>query len=166
MSGPTIEKYRIMGIPFRVLPPRLFSLWALRVLCGHRDLHILPLGRNRSLGRSRLAREGTRRTLLAPIGASGGVGLPDGYGREVREVRGDAVPDVFGECFAGGVLEPGDLAEVLVVERVYDRADDFFQIAEVHYPAPFGVDLPGNVNVDAVSVPVELATLMVLGGFG
>src|SRR5688572_2133076 len=58
------------------------------------------------------------RLCPTPVGAAAGAGLAHLDGGQPREAGGDPVPDPDGEHLAGRVLQPLDVVEEAVVQRV------------------------------------------------
>ena len=58
----------------------------------------------------------------------------------------ELLPDPLGEVLAGGVLQPWDVVQVVVIEQIIDRLEDRFDFGEVANPAGVRVYLTLNVN--------------------
>src|SRR5262245_25190632 len=54
--------------------------------------------------------------------------------RELRQAWLDLVPDPAGEILAGGVLEPGNFVQVVVIEPFECRLKCVAHICEIHDP--------------------------------
>src|SRR3954453_20865055 len=96
--------------------------------------------------------------------AAGVAGLEDGDAGDRRERGLEAVPDPAREQLAGGVLEAGDLVEVVVIELGVERRPRVVEHAVVDEPARLFVDGAGDGHLDLEAVAVE-ARALVAGGY-
>jgi len=57
--------------------------------------------------------------------------------------------------FAGGILQPGEVIEIMVVQLVVEGLKSPFQFGKVQDASRLGIDGAGYVNPDAVGMAVE-----------
>jgi hypothetical protein len=100
---------------------------------------------------------------VASVHATRSAGLTNDDLGQVRDRGPQAIPDPFREDFAGGVVEPFDLVEVVVVEAGQERGEGARQLAEVLNPTRFFPDRSVHVHSDPVGVSVQACTLMARG---
>src|SRR5690606_6632554 len=67
---------------------------------------------------------------------------------------------------AGGVLQPGDVVEVVVVELRVDRLEGRLDVGEIHDPAAVVARFAADAQLDAERVPVQARALVALGHVG
>ncbi|MCY1308293.1 hypothetical protein D9M71_704640 [compost metagenome] len=101
-----------------------------------------------------------RELSVAAIFAATGAGLVDADTGELREQGFELLPDPFGEDFAGGVFQAGDLIEVVVVELLVERLEDGLEFGEVADPAGIGIGLTLDIDGHAEGVAVQAAALV------
>ena len=77
------------------------------------------------------------------------------YPAECRKVRFDFIPKPYGDHFASGVFQAGNLIEQLVVDTVYNGVDHPLHIGEVHHPAERRVQFAFHIHDQAVRMPVH-----------
>ena len=85
---------------------------------------------------------------------------------EQWEVGDELVVDPLCECFGCGIFEALDVVEAIVVELVDEWCGDFFDVAEVHEVAHFGVTFTFDNDVDFERVAVEAAAFVTVWELG
>ena len=76
----------------------------------------------------------------------------------------ESVPDVFGDVFARGVFEPGDLVEIPMIQRFPNWTNRNVDVRVVDEPSRPLVDRSADADFDAKAVTVQAAAL-VSGGY-
>src|SRR5688572_8585397 len=112
-------------------------------------------------------RQGRSRTMAwertgsaSAIAAAGRAGLVDVDLGEQRQARLEPFPDPDREALRGRVVEPLDVVEAAVVERVEQRRERRLDVGEVDDPAELRVDRTLDVHVDAERMPVHARALV------
>src|SRR5829696_5249427 len=72
-------------------------------------------------------------------------------------------PDPSGEVLAGGILEPGNLVQIIMIQAVEDWLEGRRDIRVIHKPSKFRIAFACHDNFDDKTVAVQTAALM---GFG
>lgn len=83
--------------------------------------------------------------------------------RKLRQLRLEPLPDPDRQPFAGRVVQPVYIVEVMVVELIVDRLKCRFDVTEVHHPARVGSQLTGQMDFDTERVPVQTRALVAFG---
>ncbi len=78
----------------------------------------------------------------------------------------EAIPDPSGQHLAGGVVEPFDLVQVVVVEAAQQRLDGAGQFGEILHPADFVRYRTFHVHRDPVRMPMEPTAFVTAGYVG
>lgn len=99
----------------------------------------------------------------AVVDGSAGAGLFHDDAAEAFERGREAVPNPAGEDFTGGILEAGDVVEIVVVELLVEGTEGGVQVGEVANPAEGWVDLTADVDLDTERMAVQ-ARAFVAGG--
>mgnify|MGYP003363662242 CR=1 FL=1 len=79
---------------------------------------------------------------------------------ELWQQRFERLPDPFGEHFAGGIFQAGNLIEVVVIELLVKRLEDGLELGEVANPAGMGIGLTLDVDGDTEGVAVQATAFM------
>lgn len=97
---------------------------------------------------------------VAGVFATAGAGFVDANLGQLRHQRLDLVPDPLGDHFAGGVFQPGDVVQVVVVQLIIDRLEDRLDLGEVADPARVRVERAGQVQADLERVAMQTAAFV------
>lgn len=81
---------------------------------------------------------------------------------EIGEGADQLVPDPNGDVLRGGIFQSGNIVEVVVVKRFFDRFECGFYIGEVSDPAESGVEGGFEHDADPIGVAVYPAAFVVL----
>jgi hypothetical protein len=79
----------------------------------------------------------------------------DHYFVQPGQRRLQSLPNPASQHFAGRILQPLDIVEVMMVELVVERCESGFDIAEVHHPAKRGIRLALQMDFDAKRMTVK-----------
>lgn len=71
----------------------------------------------------------------AAVDAATGAGFPDLDSAQFRQYRFQLVPDPNCQIFAGRILQPGNIVQIIMIELFPDRVKRRLDVAEVHDPA-------------------------------
>src|SRR6516164_7498233 len=92
--------------------------------------------------------------MLTLVHAARRTRLADDNLRHLWECWPETVPDPLGENFAGWILEPFHIVQVVMVEASQQWFDRARQVGEVADPAGFMSDRRLQVHGESVGVPV------------
>src|SRR5690242_1960964 len=84
----------------------------------------------------------------------------DHHAIEPRQAWLQAAEDPAREHFAGRVLQPLDLVEVLVIQLLEQRSECGLDVGEVHHPAHGRVRFAFDMNLHPERMPVQPCTLV------
>jgi hypothetical protein len=74
--------------------------------------------------------------LLPPtVNTPAGAGLANFHGAQLWQSGFEPVPYPARDIFTGGILQPGNVVEVVVVELIVDGFEAGLEIGKVHHPA-------------------------------
>lgn len=79
---------------------------------------------------------------------------------KARDVRLYVLPDPHGHDLGGGVFQPFDLVEEIMIKPGDDRVDGAFELGEVDHPARGRVDFSADGDLAAKRVTVNAATFV------
>lgn len=79
---------------------------------------------------------------------------------QTGQARLQAPEDPARQHFAGGVLQPIDVVEVVMIELVIDRREGRLHVGEVHDPAQRRIRLARYVDLDTEGMPVQSRAFM------
>ena len=82
------------------------------------------------------------------------------YGRQQRQRGFELLPYPGGQHFAGRILQPRNVVEIVMVQAVVQGLERGFDVTEVHHPARLLADLPADVDFDAERVTVQSGALV------
>lgn len=74
---------------------------------------------------------------------------------ELRQRRLELLPDPDRKAFAGGVFQPFDIVEIVVVQAVVDRLEGGLDVAEIHDPSGLGAGFAADMQLHPEGVPVQ-----------
>ena len=77
----------------------------------------------------------SRANSFAPIYAPAGTGLADLNLAQEWQSRLEVFPDPAGDIFAGGVVESGNVVQVVVIQLFEDGFEAVLEFGEVHDPS-------------------------------
>lgn len=77
-----------------------------------------------------------------------------------RQGRLQLLPDPYRQSFAGGVVEPVDVIEIVVVETVVKRLERRLDIGEIHHPAGVRIEFSADVQFDPERMSVQTRAFM------
>ena len=70
------------------------------------------------------------------------------------------MPDPLGEVFAGGVVEPWQVVQVVVVEALVERLEDGLDLGEIANPAGIRIDIAFDIDGDAELMAMQAPALV------
>ena len=78
----------------------------------------------------------------------------------------ELLPDPFGDDFAGGVFQTGDIVQIVMVELLVEWLEDRFDLRKIPNPAGVRVDLAFDIDGNAEGMAMQASTFMPLGHMG
>ncbi len=103
---------------------------------------------------------------LASIFTAAGACFLDSHFLEQGELGMDAIPEPFGDHFAGGVFEAVDLIEEVMIELKAEGFEDFGDVAVVDEVTTIFGNFAGDDDFSAEGVAVHATTLVPFGKRG
>jgi len=97
---------------------------------------------------------------VAAVFAAAGAGFVNTNARELGQQWLEFLPDPLGEVFAGGVVEAGQIVQVIVIETLVERLEDGLDLGEVANPAGLWIDIAFDINGDAERVAMQASALV------
>lgn len=74
---------------------------------------------------------------------------------ELRQCWLELLPDPDCQAFAGGIFQPVDIVEIVVIQAVVDRLKGGLDIAEIHDPAGLGAGFAADMQLHSKRMPVQ-----------
>ena len=96
------------------------------------------------------------------VNTAGGAGLAHHDPGKHRQRWLEPAPDPARQILAGGVLQPLDFVQVMMIELLIDRLEDAGQIGEVHDPACLLRHRAGDMNLDAKRMAMQAPAFVAL----
>ena len=100
------------------------------------------------------------RSLLAAVNTAAGAGLPDLHFAEQGQVGFEPGPDPAGDILAGGVVQAGNVVEVVVVQLFEHGFECGLEFGKVHHPAGRLRRLAAHRQPDLERVAVQASALV------
>ncbi len=81
----------------------------------------------------------------------------------MRNTRRQRIPDVAAQILAGRVVQAGNVVQQMVIEAAMQLCPAVIQNGKVHQPARARIDRPSDLQLHAVTVPVNASALVTRG---
>lgn len=101
--------------------------------------------------------------IIAGVDTTGSTGFTNNQLAQQRQPRFKSNPYPAREILAGGVFQPLDLVQIVMIELVEDRFKCLADIAKILHPSLGCADLTGDMYLDVERVPVQTRAFMGLG---
>src|SRR6202008_5091053 len=96
----------------------------------------------------------------AAVLAGRGAGLVYDHGGQIVQLRLQSLPNPHCEELRGGILESGNIVEIVVIELIVDRLERLLDVAVVHDPALHRIDLPAHRDLDIERMAMQPRALV------
>lgn len=85
---------------------------------------------------------------------------------QIRQRGLELLPQPHRQVFAGGVVQPGNIVQIAMVERGMDRPPGRLDVGEIEHPAERGIDLAADGELDPKRMAVQARAGMGVGQRG
>ena len=103
---------------------------------------------------------------VSAVFAATGAGFVDPDAGQLGKERFELLPDPFGDNFAGGVFQTGNIVQIVMVELLVEWLEDRFDLRKIPNPAGVRVDLAFDIDGNAEGMAMQAPTFMPLGYMG